>query len=147
MKRSRGVEKEGEEAVIICVLCPKGCRAVLGDGVGEIANQGELCKRGIRYVEEERKEPKRLLTTTVRTKGSRVKLFPVRISGPVPKRILPECMQVTAALTVKPPIRCGEVIVPNLLQSGQDLIASEHFYHQKSVRSGNANFEPRARLT
>jgi len=92
-------------------------------------------------------EAKRLLTATVRTRGSRVKLFPVRTSGPVPKRNLPECMQVTAGLTVKPPIRCGEVIVSNLLQSGQDLIPSEHFYHQKSVRSGNANFEPRATLT
>jgi CxxC motif-containing protein len=125
VKRSRGTEKEGEEAVIICVLCPKGCRAVLGDGMGEIANRGELCKRGIHYVEEERKEPKRLLTTTVKTRGSRVKLFPVRTSGPVPKRILPECMEAIAVLAVNPPIRCGEVIVPNLLESGQDLIASD----------------------
>lgn len=125
MKRSRGTEKEGEEAVIICVLCPKGCRAVLGDGMGEIANRGELCKRGIRYVEEEQKEPKRLLTTTVKTRGSREKLFPVRTSGPVPKRILPHCMQAIAVLAVKPPIQCGEVIVLNLLESGQNLIASD----------------------
>ena len=135
-----------EQSIIICILCPKGCRAVLGEGVEEIENPKELCKRGIRYVQEERKEPRRLLTTTVRTRGSRVKLFPVRTSGPIPKRILSECMKVTAALTVTPPIRCGEVIVPNLLDSGQELIASDHLDHQKSVGSGNTNFEARARF-
>lgn len=126
MKRSRAAEREGEESIIICVLCPKGCRAVLSEVGEEIENPEELCKRGIRYVQEERREPKRLLTTTVKTRGSRVKLFPVRTSGPIPKRILSECMKVTATLTVEPPIRCGKVIVSNLLDSGQDLIASDH---------------------
>jgi CxxC motif-containing protein len=126
VKRSSGVEKEGKEAVIICILCPKGCRAVLGEGSKEIENPEKLCKRGLAYVREERREPKRLLTTTVRTRGSRLRLFPVRTSGPIPKRMLPESMRVIAALTVSPPIRCGEVIVSNLLESGQDLIASDH---------------------
>jgi CxxC motif-containing protein len=125
VKSFRGAAQGGEESVIICILCPKGCRAVLGGSGEEIANAEKLCKRGIRYVQEERREPKRLLTTTVKTGGSREKLFPVRTSGPVPKAILAECMQAIAALAVKPPVRCGEVIVPNLLDSGQDLIASD----------------------
>jgi CxxC motif-containing protein len=125
VKRSSGAAKEGKESIIICILCPKGCRAVLGEGGEGIENRDKLCKRGVVYVEEERREPKRLLTTTVKTKDGRVKLFPVRTSGPVPKAILPDCMQAIAVLTVKPPIRCGEVIVPNLLHSGQDLIASD----------------------
>ena len=111
--------------MIICILCPKGCRAILRDGGEEIENPEKLCKRGMAYVQEERKEPRRLLTTTVKTKGSRVRLFPVRTLGPIPKRILPDCMKVTAGLAVKPPVWCGEVIVPNLLHSGQDLIASD----------------------
>jgi CxxC motif-containing protein len=125
VKRSNGAAKEEKESTVICILCPKGCRAILRDGGEEIENPEKLCKRGIRYVQEERREPKRLLTTTVKTKDSRVRLFPVRTSGPVPKVILPDCMQAIAALAVKPPIRCGEVIVSNLLHSGQDLIASD----------------------
>ena len=125
MRRSDGGEEEGKGSIIICTLCPKGCRALLREGGEEIQNRNELCQRGIVYVQEERREPKRLLTTTVKTKDSPIKLFPVRTSGPIPKRMLPDCMKAIAALTVKPPIRCGEVIVTNLLASGQDLIASD----------------------
>jgi CxxC motif-containing protein len=129
VKRSSGAGQEGKESTIICILCPKGCRAILRDRGEEIENPEKLCKRGIGYVREERREPKRLLTTTVKTKDSRLKLFPVRTSGPVPKGILPDCMKAIADLAVKPPIRCGEVIVSNLLHSGQDLIASDHLCH------------------
>lgn len=92
-------------------------------------------------------EAKRLLTTTVRTRGEPGEV----VSGGdfrAGSQADPTRMHADDGwLTVKPPIRCGQVIVSNLLQSGKDLIPSDHLYHQKSVSSGNANFKSRTRLT
>ena len=48
----------------------------------------------------------------------------MRTRGPVAKARLMECMRAIGALRVRPPVRLGEVLVANLLGTGQDLIAS-----------------------
>lgn len=110
---------------IICILCPKGCRAEVKVNGERIGVGGKLCKRGIPYVQEEFKNPKRILTTTMRTEESLSRLLPVRTRGPIPKKNLKKAVALLSRIRVSPPIKVGQVILTNILETGQDIIASD----------------------
>ncbi len=112
------------EREIICIVCAKGCRAEVWENEkGGIQWRGTLCRNGQEYVRLEFRDPRRILATTVKVEGSSLR-FPVRSRGPVPKAKLMECMKEIRALRVKPPVHIGDVLIADLLGTGQDLIAS-----------------------
>jgi len=115
----------GEVGHIICILCPRGCHVKVRRDGAKIEVSGNLCKKGIPYLEEEFRNPKRILTTTIRTEDSLSRLLPVRTREPIPKRDLAEAMRLLAKVKVKPPIYIGEIILSDIVQSGKDVIASD----------------------
>ena len=114
------------EEIIICIGCPMGCQTILMiDDKGAVAEiTGCKCKEGNNYVIEEYRNPVRVLTGTVLTEGSLQPLLPVRTNSPIPKQRLKEGAKALANLRVKSPIRIGEVVLPNLLGIGADVIAT-----------------------
>jgi CxxC motif-containing protein len=114
------------EVNIICIGCPMGCTATLTiGGDGEItAIVGCECKAGQKYVVEEYKNPVRVLTATVVTQGSPQPLLPVRTAAPILKMKLMLGMGVLAKARVKPPVKIGDVVIPNLLGTGVDVVAT-----------------------
>jgi len=114
------------EEMIICVGCPLGCeiKLILSDRNEEIEVSGNKCKEGKQYALEEFSNPVRTLTATVLTKDSSQPLLPVRTSKPILKTLLRQGMSIIAETTVKPPIKMDDVIVPNLLDTGVDVIAT-----------------------
>ena len=110
---------------LICITCPKGCQAAVWAEEGEVKLKGKICKKGKSYLEQEFREPKRTLTTTVITRGSRLKRFPVRTSGPIPKNDLFRAMGVLSSVEVRPPVKASDVIVRDLLRTGVDVIACD----------------------
>ncbi len=112
------------EVEIICILCARGCPARVREEGGEVRVRGELCRNGRAYVRQEFRDPRRVLTTTVRLEGAQGGRLPVRTRGPIPKGRLMECMRAIGGLRVRPPVRVGDVLVADLLGTGQDLIAS-----------------------
>lgn len=116
-----------KKPVIICIGCPLGCRVrlTLGDQ-GEILDVSDnQCNDGGKYAISEFKSSTRILTATVMTEGSPRMLLPVRTRQPIPKERLRDCMSALSRVKVRPPIRMGEVIVPNLLNTGADIISSD----------------------
>ena len=111
------------EREIICITCAKGCRAMAWEENGEIRLRGKLCRNGQEYVRREFRDPRRVLTTTVRVEGAAEGRLPVRTRGPIPKARLMECMRAVGALRVRPPVRLGDVIAADLLGTGEDLVA------------------------
>ena len=112
---------------IICITCPQGCIIkVSGDPAkGEIVScEGFKCKRGKVYAENEFIRPLRILTTSVKTEGAVVPLLPVRTSAPIPKEMQMEAMVEVKKLTVKAPMKPGDVIVKDFMGTGADLVAS-----------------------
>jgi CxxC motif-containing protein len=110
---------------IICIVCPLGCRmevALDGNSVTEVT--GNQCQKGEKHAQQEVLFPGRILTTTVRTKDPAAPLLPVRSDKPLPKGKLEESMEVVAGHTVSYPIRLGEVIISNILNTGVNIIAS-----------------------
>jgi len=80
---------------------------------------------GEKYTAEEFKAPIRVFTGTVLTKGSTTRpLLPVRTSTPIVKANILECGRYIYKIEVPPPIKIGDVVIPNILNTGADLIAT-----------------------
>ena len=110
---------------LVCITCPKGCEAKACAEEGGVKLKGKICKKGKSYLEQEFREPKRTLTTTVISRDSRLKRFPVRTSGHIPKKDLFRAMEALSSVEVRPPVKAGDVIVRDLLQTGVDVIACD----------------------
>jgi len=110
---------------IICITCPKGCEATVSKDGDSIQIKGKICKKGKAHVVQEFTEPMRTLTSTVLLEGRSPRRLPVRTRGPIPKNDLFRAMDIVVQTRVKPPVRIGEVIIPNLLGTGVDLVSSD----------------------
>ena len=67
-----------ERTELICITCPVGCTLdVTHDGGAIVEVDGQTCRRGIEYAEQELTDPRRMVTTTVRIRGSLHPLLPV----------------------------------------------------------------------
>lgn len=108
-----------------CIVCPVGCQIVLKEEDGRIVEViGAECKLGEEYARKEFINPERVLTTTVRVEGGVLPVLPVRTEKPISKKLIKDCMKKLAEVIVKAPIRCGEIVYANILDTGVDIIAS-----------------------
>lgn len=114
-----------------CTTCPSECLLTVevernADGaVAEVRSvAGNSCPRGNRFAHQELTCPMRVLTTTVAVSGGDEALLPVRTSEAIPLTLHAQAMDLIRGLIVNAPIRMGDVVLPNLLDTGTDLIAS-----------------------
>ena len=113
---------------LICITCPKGCVTKVWKEKGDIKIEGKICKKGTDYIRQEYIEPKRILTSTVVVGRSAVKRLPVRTREAIPRKKLFPAMSQLSEIRVEPPVRIGEVIIANLLNTGVDVIASDDLF-------------------
>ncbi|MHA1974034.1 MAG: DUF1667 domain-containing protein [Candidatus Hodarchaeales archaeon] len=113
------------EKIITCIVCPRGCKIkVREEEPGKPVMSGYSCKRGKKYATSEYYHPSRLLATTICIKNARIPLIPVRSKEPVPKEKLMEIMDLVATKTVEAPVKMGEVLITNVLDTGVDIVAT-----------------------
>ncbi len=108
---------------MICIVCPKGCR-LRGDEKNPASVTGNACSRGAAYFESEVTHPTRILTSTVRIEGGVHRRLPVKTSAPIPKELLSEAMELLCGVTAVSPVRCGDVILKDILGTGVDIVAT-----------------------
>lgn len=65
-----------------------------------------------------------MLTTTVAVSGGDEALLPVRTAEAIPLALHAQAMALLRGLVVKAPIRMGDVVLENLLNTNINLIAS-----------------------
>ena len=65
------------------------------------------------------------VTTTVKIEGNDTDLLPVRSNKPLPKELLFDCMEVIKKTSVKLPVAQYDVVVPNICDSGVDIVATK----------------------
>ena len=85
---------------------------------------GNSCKRGEIYDLNEVINPVRVITSTVKIKEANLPVLPVKTNGPIPKGLNFEAIKKINKVTVKAPVKAGDVIVENILGTGVDVIAS-----------------------
>ena len=108
---------------LTCIVCPRGCQltVTLTDG-NPTAVEGNLCARGKTYAVAECTTPVRTLTTTVRLADGRV--LPVKTADAIPKDLLLKAMAEINALRPLAPVKAGEILIENLLETGVPVIAT-----------------------
>ena len=109
----------------ICIGCPMGCDLTVtvdGDNISVIGN---TCKRGEDYAKKEVTRPMRVLTSSVKVDGGEDPVVSVRTNCDIDKDKLFECMKVIKDTTVKAPIKIGNVLIKNILNTSADIIATK----------------------
>ena len=111
---------------IICVSCPMGCPiSVELSEDGKVLNvTGNTCPRGKAYAITECTAPTRMLTSTVKVNGGRTAMAPVKTSKPIPKSMMFDIMKEINSVEVASPVKIGQVIIANVLDTGADIIAT-----------------------
>lgn len=114
-----------------CTTCPSEClltveveRDVNGSVTAARSVTGNRCPRGDKFAHQELTCPMRVLTTTVAVFGGDEALLPVRTAEAIPLALHAQAMVLIRGVVVEAPIRMGDVVFPNLLNTGIDLIAS-----------------------
>ena len=114
-----------EKKTLTCVACPKGCEVTVEHDGDEIIDiMGNACPQGADYAKEEIVAPTRILPTTVRVKNGALALCPVKTTKQIPLEIIHDAMEIIGAKEVEAPIKLGQVIVENILDSGADVVAT-----------------------
>ena len=109
----------------VCIVCPNSCRLTVSDDSGEVVVTGNSCKRGKEHGTNEFIRPMRMLTSTVAITGGLLPRLSVVSTDVVPKDLVEACLQDIYRVKVKAPIRCGDIIISNIENTGVDIVASK----------------------
>lgn len=114
-----------------CTTCPSECLLtveVKREANGHVAEvrsvTGNSCPRGDKFAHQELTCPMRVLTTTVAVSGGDEVLLPVRTAEAIPLELHAQAMALIRGLVVNAPIHMGDIILPNLLDTNINLVAS-----------------------
>lgn len=114
-----------------CTTCPSECLLTVEverDANGAVTAvrsvTGNSCPRGDKFAHQELTCPMRVLTTTVAVSGGDEALLPVRTAKAIPLELHAQAMDLIRGLVIEAPIRMGDTVLKDLLNTGIDLIAS-----------------------
>ena len=114
-----------------CTTCPSECLLTVKverDADGHVAEvrsvTGNNCPRGDKFARQELSCPMRVLTTTVAVAGGDEALLPVRTADAIPLELHAQAMALIRGLVINAPIRMGDVVLENLLDTNINLVAS-----------------------
>ncbi|MDE7186144.1 MAG: DUF1667 domain-containing protein, partial [Lachnospiraceae bacterium] len=106
---------------LICIGCPMGCPvAVQMNGTQIVSVSGNTCPRGDAYARKEVTNPTRIVTSTVKVEGGSVGMVSVKTKEDIPKDKIFDCVRALKDITVKAPIRIGDVILADAAGTGVD---------------------------
>ncbi|MDF1521112.1 MAG: DUF1667 domain-containing protein [Brevefilum sp.] len=114
-----------EKRKLICVSCPVGCELeVTLDGNEIVEVEGNTCKLGIDYAEQELFDPRRMVASTVKVKNGYHPLVPVYTEKPVPKPKIFDVLAELRKVEIEAPVSVNDVVIENVLDTGINVIAS-----------------------
>lgn len=109
-----------------CIICPNGCEIeVRLEGTEIRAFEGAKCKRGREYVEQELRDPRRNIASSVRVEGGSLPLVSVRLSGTVPLTRIPDVMAQIRAARLTAPVAAGQTVIGDVCGLGCDVITTK----------------------
>lgn len=115
------------EKNLICIGCPLGCPLTVildGNQVREVT--GHTCPRGEKYARKEVTDPTRIVTSTVRLRGSRegIPVISCKTAMDIPKGKIRQVMEAINAVVAEAPVAIGQVLAENIADTGVALIAT-----------------------
>lgn len=110
-----------------CKVCPVGCNLKI---IKDIQNEnayiikGNKCNRGSEYAIKEILEPSRVLTSRALLENGPMGRIPVKTNGIIPSHLVDSAMEIIKTTTVTAPVKKGDIIIKNLLNTEVDVIAA-----------------------
>lgn len=116
-----------------CVICPNSCRLTvwMEPGSKEIRIEGYICPRGKEFGLNEYTNPVRMIITTIRVEGGTLPVIPVRSRTAIPKAKLKDAFVMINRAVCQAPVTMGQVLIPNIVDTGIDIIASRDMKKQE----------------
>ncbi len=115
-----------EKRNLICIVCPRGCSLEVSfDSEGKISGiDGNACKRGVTYAENECTHPVRTVTSTVKCSDGAI--VAVKTSVAVPKERMTDIMCEINRIRAKNETKIGDVIIKNVCGLDADIVATSN---------------------
>ena len=86
--------------------------------------EGNFCKRGVTYANDECTNPKRTVTSTVRCRSGAV--VSVKTDSTVPKGMMLDVMAEINRTVAEDNLRIGDVIIENVCGTGANVVATSN---------------------
>lgn len=119
------------EKQLICICCPKGCHLNVDAENRSVTGNG--CTRGIEYGINEVTNPVRVITSTVKVSNGELPVVPVKTRNPIPKELNFKCMEEINKAVIKAPVKIGDIIIKNVLETGIDIVATRNIQEKKEI--------------
>ena len=124
---------ETKKIELTCIGCPMGCPLIVTMEDGAVASvTGNTCPRGREFAVSEMTAPRRTICSTVRTAFPDAPVLPVRVSADIPKDRIFDVMDALKTVTVSERIGRGDVVIPDVLGLGVDVIATSSLLKHRS---------------
>ena len=113
---------------LVCIECPIGC-SLTAEKIGEQWDvKGNRCVKGVNFAINEITDPRRSISSTVRTTFKTVPRLSVRTQGEVPLNTIFAVMEQINSVSLDHPVHIGEVIIENVSNTGINVIATSDLY-------------------
>lgn len=109
---------------LICISCPKGCHLKVDEE--SLSVSGNSCPKGAEYGVNEVTNPVRIVTSTVKVNGGEAPVVPVKTEKAIPKGLIMGCMEEINKVTIEAPVKIGDVVIRNVLETGVDIVATKN---------------------
>ena len=114
---------------LTCINCPLGCQiSVKIDGGKVVEVSGNTCKKGEEYAIKEVTNPTRIITSTVIVEGGsgNNSQVSVKTECDIPKGKIYDVMNALKGVSVKAPVKIGDVILEDVAGTGVNIIATRN---------------------
>lgn len=119
-----------------CIICPNGCEISATIENGEVLKtSGSSCKKGVEYVVQEIKAPKRTISSSIKVIGGDLPLVSVRLTDYIPKEKIFEVMDEIKKIEVEAPTHIGQIVIENVLGLGSDVVITKNISEQSKTVS------------
>ncbi len=111
----------------ICISCPMGCHLSVDDSdKSNIIVTGNTCPRGKIYGINEVTRPKRMVTSSVEVIDGIDLVVSVKTKEAIDKKLIFDVLNELKKIKVKAPVKIGDVIIENVLNTGVDIVSTRN---------------------
>lgn len=107
---------------LICISCSMGCRIKVDKESRKVF--GNSCPKGADYGINEVFNPVRVITSVVKVANGDLSVLPVKTNGAIPKNFNFACINEINKVTINAPVKVGDIIIKNVLNTGIDIVAT-----------------------
>lgn len=110
---------------LTCIVCPRGCQMTVTLVDGRVAEvEGNFCRRGEVYANDECTNPKRTVTSTVRCLDGTI--VAVKTENTIPKEKMFEVMKAINEAHPEGGLKIGDVIIEDVCGTGVRVVATSN---------------------